>query len=64
MVEPSLLLQKTIVSNLPDLSQFLSMSNNAEKLDVTKTMDSLVSSTLDMVAALRLREIKGKIPAL
>ncbi len=40
------------------------MSINAEKLDVTKTMDSLVSSTLDMVAALRLREIKEKIPSL
>ncbi len=30
------------VSNLPDLSQFLSISNSAEKLDdVTETMDSL-----------------------
>ncbi len=38
------------VSNLPDLSQFLSISNSAEKLhDVTETMDSLFSSTLDMV---------------
>ncbi len=38
------------VSNLPDLSQFLSISNSAEKLDdVTETMDSLFSSTLDTV---------------
>ncbi len=30
------------VSNLPDLSQFLSMSNSAENLDdITETMDSL-----------------------
>ncbi len=36
------------VSNLPDLSQFLSISNSAEKLDdVTETMDSLFSSPLD-----------------
>ncbi len=49
------------VSNLPDLSQFLSTSNSAEKLeDVTETMDSLVSSTLDMVGPLRLRKIKKK----
>ncbi len=34
------------VSNLPDLSQFRSISNSAEKLDdVTETMDSLFSST-------------------
>ncbi len=47
------------VSNLPDLSQFLSISNSAEKLDdVTETMDSLFSSTLDTVAPLRLRKIK------
>ncbi len=47
------------VSMLPDLSQFLSISNSAEKLDdVTETMDSLFSSTLDMVAPLRLRKIK------
>ncbi len=46
------------VSNLPDLSQFLSTSNSAEKLDdVTETMDSLFSSTLDMVAPLRLGKI-------
>ncbi len=44
------------VSNLPDLSQFLSISNSAEKLDVTETMDSLFSSTLDTVAHLRLRK--------
>ncbi len=41
------------VNNLPDLSQFLSTSNSAEKLDdVTETMDSLFSSTLDTVAPL------------
>ncbi len=34
------------VSNLPDLSQFLSISNSAEKLDdVTETMDSKESSS-------------------
>ncbi len=45
------------VSNLPDLSQLLSISNSAEKLDdVTETMDSLFSSTLDTVAPLRLRK--------
>ncbi len=33
------------ISNLPDLSQFLSISNSAEKPDdVTETMDSLFSS--------------------
>ncbi len=63
MVEPSLLPQKTFVSNFPYLSQFLSISNSAEKLDdVTKTMDSLFSSTLDTVAPLRLRKIKEKGP--
>ncbi len=50
------------VSNVPDLSQFLSISNNAEKFDVTETMDSLYSSTLDKVAPLRLRKIKKKSP--
>ncbi len=51
------------VSNLPDLSQFLSTSNSAEKLDdVTESMDSLFSSTLDTVAPLRLRKIKEKSP--
>ncbi len=36
------------VSNLPDLSQFLSTSISTEKLDdVTETMGSLFSSTLD-----------------
>ncbi len=51
------------VSNLPDLYQFLSISNCAEKLDdVTETMDSLFSSTLDTVAPLRLRKIKEKSP--
>ncbi len=51
------------VSNLPDLAQFLSISNSAEILDdVTETMDSLFSSTLCMVAPLRLREIKEKSP--
>ncbi len=44
------------VSNIPDLSQFLSISNSAEKLDVREPMDSLFSSTLDMVAPLRLRK--------
>ncbi len=47
------------VNNLPDLSQFLSTSNSAEKLDdVTETLDSLFSSTVDTVAPLRLRKIK------
>ncbi len=51
------------VSNLPDLSQFLSISNSSEQLDdVTETMDSLFSSTLDTVAPLRLRKIKKKSP--
>ncbi len=49
------------VSNLPDLSQFLSISNSSEQLDdVTETMD--FSSTLDTVAPLRLRKIKEKSP--
>ncbi len=47
------------VDNLPDLSQFLSISNSSEKLaDVTETMDSLFSSTLDTVAPLHFRKIK------
>ncbi len=51
------------VSNLPDLSQFLSTSNSGEKLDdVTETMDSLFSSTSDTVAPLRLRKIKENNP--
>ncbi len=50
------------VSNLPDLSQFLSISNSSEQLDVTETMDSLFSSILDTVAPLRLRKIKEKTP--
>ncbi len=50
------------VSNLPDLSQFLSTSNSAKKLDVTETMDSLFSSTLDTVAPLCLRKINEKSP--
>ncbi len=51
------------VRNLPDLSQFLSISNSTEKLDdVTETMDSLFSSTLDTVAPLCLRKIKEKSP--
>ncbi len=65
MVEPSLLptAKDCFVSNLPDLSQFLSISNSAEKLvDVTETMDSLFSSTLDTVAPLCLRKIKEKSP--
>ncbi len=51
------------VSNLPDLSQFLSISNSSEQLDdATETMNSLFSSTLDTVAPLRLRKIKEKRP--
>ncbi len=50
------------VSNLPDLSQFLNISNSAETLDVTETMDSLFSNTLDTVAPSRLRKIKEKSP--
>ncbi len=50
------------VSNLPDLSQFLNISNSAETLDVTETMDSLFSNTLDTVAPSRLRKIKEKRP--
>ncbi len=50
------------MSNLPDLSQFLSILNSAEKLDLTETMDSLFSSTLNTVAPLRLRKIKEKSP--
>ncbi len=43
------------------ISQFLSISNSSEQLDdVTETMDSLFSSTLDTVAPLRLRKIKEK----
>ncbi len=53
----------SFVSNLPDLSQFLGISNSTEKLDdVTETMDSLFSSTLDTVAPLCLRKIKEKSP--
>ncbi len=53
----------SFVSNLPDLSQLLSISNSAEKLDdVTETTDSLFSSTLDMVAPLRLRKFEDKSP--
>ncbi len=53
----------SFVSNLPDLSKFLSISNSSEQLDdVTETMDSLFSSTLDTVAPLRLRKIKEKSP--
>ncbi len=52
-----------LVSNLPDLSQFLSISNSAEKVDdVTETMDSFFSSTLDTVDPLCLRKIKEKSP--
>ncbi len=51
------------INNLPDLSQFLSISNSSEQLDdVTETMDSLFSSTLDTVAPLRLRKIEEKCP--
>ncbi len=49
--------KECFVSNLPDLSQFLSIFNSAEKLDdVTETMDSLFSSTLDTVDPLHLRK--------
>ncbi len=49
--------------NLPELSPFLSISNSAEKLDdVSETVDSLFSRTLDMAAPLRLRKIKEKSP--
>ncbi len=51
------------VRNRPNLSQFLSISNSTEKLDdAIETMDSLFSSTLDMVSPLRLRKIKEKSP--
>ncbi len=60
MVEPSTT-KDCFVGNLPDLSQFLSSSKSAEKLDVTETMDSLFSSTLDTVAPLRLRKIKERV---
>ncbi len=57
--------KECFVSNLPDLSKFLSISNSVEKLDdVTETMDSLFSSTLDTVAPLRLRKFKEKSPTL
>uniref|UniRef100_A0A8C1X3W4 C-type lectin domain-containing protein n=1 Tax=Cyprinus carpio TaxID=7962 RepID=A0A8C1X3W4_CYPCA len=52
------------VSNLPDLSQFLNISNSSEQLDdVTETMDSLFSSILDTVATLRLKNIKENTDA-
>lgn len=45
------------------MSQFLSLYNSSEKLDdVTESMDSLFSSTLDVVAPLRLRKIKETSP--
>ncbi len=50
------------LSNLPYLSQFLSISNSAEKLDDVTEMDFLFSSTLDTVAPLSLRKIKEKSP--
>ncbi len=64
MVEPSLLKKKTALQViLLIFSQFLSISNSGEKLDnVTETMDSLFSSTLDTVAPLRLRKIMEKSP--
>ncbi len=47
------------VNNLSYSSQFLSTSNSAEKLDdLTETMDSLLSSTLDTISPLCLRKIK------
>ncbi len=43
----------TSITNLHDLSQYLSISNSSGQLyDVTETMDSLFSSTLDTVAPL------------
>ncbi len=51
------------INNIPDLSQFLSISNSSEQLDdVTENMDSLFSSTLATVAPLCLRKIKDKSP--
>ncbi len=51
------------VNHLPDLSQFLSISNSTEQFDdVTETLDSLFSNTLDTVAPLHLRKIKEKTP--
>ncbi len=47
------------VSNLPDLSQFLSTSNSAEKLD--DATETIFSSTLDTVAPLRLRKINTMV---
>ncbi len=62
-IGPGLPPKDCFVSNLADLSPFVSISNSAEKLyDVTETMDSLFSSTLDMVAPLHLRKIKEKSP--
>ncbi len=53
------------VHNLPDLSQFLSISNSSEQLDdVTETTDSLFSRTLYRVAPLHLRKIKENSPTL
>ncbi|XP_052435822.1 uncharacterized protein LOC127975848 [Carassius gibelio] len=47
------------LSYLPDVSEFLSISKTSEQLDdVTETMDSLFSSTLNAVAPLRLRKVK------
>ncbi len=63
MVEPSLLPQKTALYVI-----FLIYLNSlahptAQKLDdITENMDSLFSSTLDMVAPLHLRKIKEKSP--
>ncbi len=63
MVEGTSTTKDCFVSNLPDLSQFLSTSNSAEKFDdVTENMDFLFSSTLDTVAPLRLKKIKEKSP--
>uniref|UniRef100_A0A8C1ZG26 Reverse transcriptase domain-containing protein n=1 Tax=Cyprinus carpio TaxID=7962 RepID=A0A8C1ZG26_CYPCA len=47
------------VRNLPDVSEFLSISKTSEQLDdVTETMDSLFSSILNTVAPLCLRKVK------
>uniref|UniRef100_A0A9J8BM85 Endonuclease/exonuclease/phosphatase domain-containing protein n=1 Tax=Cyprinus carpio carpio TaxID=630221 RepID=A0A9J8BM85_CYPCA len=47
------------VSNLPDVSQFLSISKTSEQLDdATETMDSLFSSILNTIAPLRSRNVE------
>ncbi len=55
---PSYKYGRTITSTTKDFVYFLTVT----KLDVTETMDTLFSSTLDTVAPLRLRKIKEKSP--